>query len=403
MNLAIRDIRHNLGRFALTTFGLGMLLMVVMGMGGIYRGLMEDAVFLLDRLDADLWIVQHDTRGPFAEVSRIPTTLEDRLLAVPGVAKARRFLSHTIQREYKGKPLRIVVQGLAWPEDRGEWLPLMAGRPLVAGHFEMIADFSLGLSLGTRMRLGKDEYTVVGITKGMMAQSGDGMAFFTIYDAQAIQFDFSGTALRLERAARERRARKTDLTRQQPGLLERAEGPTSQLAVLSPPTVSAVMVWLDPSANRDEVQRLINGWGDVTAYTDQDQRDFLVKGLVDKSRRQIGLFRGLLVAISAVVMSLILYTLTLDKIHDIAMLKLMGARTRVILRMILEQAVLMGALGYAIAYAAGIQVFPKFPRKVVILNEDLITLAGIVLLISLLASGLGIWKAIKIRPNEVLS
>jgi putative ABC transport system permease protein len=35
MNLAIRDIRHNFGRFVLTTVGLGLLLMLVMGMGGI--------------------------------------------------------------------------------------------------------------------------------------------------------------------------------------------------------------------------------------------------------------------------------------------------------------------------------------------------------------------------------
>jgi hypothetical protein len=39
MNLAIRDIRHNFGRFVLTTVGLGLLLMLVMGMGGIYPGL----------------------------------------------------------------------------------------------------------------------------------------------------------------------------------------------------------------------------------------------------------------------------------------------------------------------------------------------------------------------------
>ena len=54
------------------------------------------------------------TRGPFAEVSRIPANLEDRVRAVPGVAAARRFVSHTIQREFRGRPLRIVVQGLSW-------------------------------------------------------------------------------------------------------------------------------------------------------------------------------------------------------------------------------------------------------------------------------------------------
>ena len=73
---------------------------------------------------ADLWVVQGSTRGPFAEVSRIPANLEDRVRAVPGVAGARRFVSHTIQREHRGRPLRMVVQGLSWPEDKGDWLPL---------------------------------------------------------------------------------------------------------------------------------------------------------------------------------------------------------------------------------------------------------------------------------------
>ena len=95
MNLAVRDIRHNAGRFAFTTVGIGLLLMIVMGMGGIYRGLIHEATLLVDRVGADFWIVQGSTRGPFAEISRIPATLEDRVRAVPGVARARRFVSHT--------------------------------------------------------------------------------------------------------------------------------------------------------------------------------------------------------------------------------------------------------------------------------------------------------------------
>ena len=63
MNLAFKDIRHNAGRFALTTVGIGMLLMVVMGMGGIFRGLVDDATLLVTAIDGDLWIVQRDTRG----------------------------------------------------------------------------------------------------------------------------------------------------------------------------------------------------------------------------------------------------------------------------------------------------------------------------------------------------
>ena len=75
MNLAIRDLRRSLGRFLLTTAGLSLLVMIIMGMGGIYRGLVADALVLLNHTDADLWVVQRDTRGPLAEPSHVPRSL----------------------------------------------------------------------------------------------------------------------------------------------------------------------------------------------------------------------------------------------------------------------------------------------------------------------------------------
>ncbi len=403
MNLAAKDIRHHFGRFVLTTAGVGLLLMIVMGMGGIYRGLIAEATLLVDRIGADLWIVQANTRGPFAEISRVPASLEDRARAVPGVGSARRFVSHTIQREHRGRPLRIVVQGLAWPEDRGDWIPLVAGRALRQGHYEMIADQSLGLTLGERIPLGKDLYTVVGLTAGMVGSGGDGLGFFTASDAQNIQFDLPGESVRLEREARRTRVEAQDLGRVQPLLAERGAGPAANIPALGPATVSAVMVSVNPGDDAEQVAATIASWADVTVYTTQQQLDLLLSGMVDKARRQLGLFRVLLILISTIIMALILYTLTLDKIHDIAMLKLIGARNRVIVGLILQQALLIGALGYGLAYALGQWAFPRFPRLVVIEIPDLIQLAVIVLLISTLASLLGIWKAMRVEPNKVLA
>jgi putative ABC transport system permease protein len=175
MNLAVKDIRHNLGRFALTSLGIGMLLMMVMGMVGIYRGLMEDATLLIDNVGADIWVVQNNTRGPFAEVSRVPKNLLDRVAVIPGVKNAREFIYHMIQREYHGKPLRMGVVGLSWPLDKGEWLPLIAGRSLSQAHYEMGVDQKLGVQLGEKLRLGKETFLVVGITKGMISSGGDGL------------------------------------------------------------------------------------------------------------------------------------------------------------------------------------------------------------------------------------
>jgi putative ABC transport system permease protein len=403
VNLAVRDIRHNLGRFVLTTFGIGLLLMIVMGMGGIYRGLVQDATLLVDRIGADLWVVQRDTRGPFAEESRLLTALEDRLRAVPGVARSRSFLTFTIQREHRGEPLRLTVQGLAWPDDRGEWLPLASGRALGHAHYEMIADESLRLALGEKVSLGKDTYTVVGLTRAMTSPAGDAMAFFTRLDAQAIQADSSGEATRLSRSARYQRSRQTDLGRKLPWVIERNRGPAAAIPELDRPQVSAVMLTLDAGADHAAVRALIARWPDVSVLTTQDQRELLLGGIVDRSRRQLALFRVLLIIVSAIIMALILYTLTLDKLHDIAMLKLIGARTRVILGLILEQALLLGVLGYGVAFVVGRWAFPLFPRRVIVTGPDLVLLAGVVLVISVTASLAGITRALRVAPNEVLS
>ena len=403
MNLALRDIRHSLARFVLTSLGLGLLVVIVMGMGGIYQGIVEDATLLVDELDADLWIVQHETKGPFAEISRVSPSLEDRAKAVQGVDYARRFVTHTIQREIQGRTLRIAVVGLAWPQDKGNTLPIVTGRPLRQGHYEMITDSSLELAIGEQVRLGKDDYQVVGVTQGMVSSGGDGLAFFSASDALAIQFDTSAESTRLEREARRARVERIENSGTQPSLMERANLPSSQLPAISPPMVSAVLVNIKPGYDRDSVAAIIEAWPDVSVFTASEQRELLLRGPVDKARRQIGMFRVLLVAISAIIVALILYTLTLDKLHDIALLKLIGARDSMILGLVLQEALILGAAAYLIAYFAGRYLFPHFPRRVIITPDMYLWLAGAVTLICILGSLLGIWRAMRVEAREVLS
>ncbi|MDZ4694485.1 MAG: FtsX-like permease family protein, partial [Deltaproteobacteria bacterium] len=167
--------------------------------------------------------------------------------------------------------------------------------------------------------------------------------------------------------------------------------------------VSAITVRVTEGTDPAAVAATIAAWPDVSVHTRDDQVQLLVYGMIDKARRQIGLFRVLLVIISTIIMALILYTLTLDKIHDIAMLKLMGARNSMIVGLILQQALLLGGLGFGIAWNLGGWIFPKFPRRVLITPEDLWGLAAVVVLISVLSSALGIWKALRVEPNKVLS
>jgi putative ABC transport system permease protein len=257
--------------------------------------------------------------------------------------------------------------------------------------------------LGEKVRLGKDVYEVVGHTRGMVGTSGDGLTFFTVSDALAIQSDVPGEAVRLERAARRERLENIEIGRLQPLLLDRATGPSGSIPALSKPQVSAVLVALQPGADAAAVRATLGNWPDISVFSTQEQKDLLLSGMVDKAKRQLGLFRVLLIIISTIIIALIIYTLTLDKIRDIALLKLIGARNGVIGGLILQQSLLMGAFGYALAWIIGQFTFPHFPRLVVVEPSDLISLGFIVVIISTLASLLGIWKALRVEPNTVLS
>lgn len=58
MNLAFKDVKYNFLRFLLTTAGVGFLIMASTGMVGLYRGIVGDALLVVDKIGADLWVVQ---------------------------------------------------------------------------------------------------------------------------------------------------------------------------------------------------------------------------------------------------------------------------------------------------------------------------------------------------------
>ena len=75
INLASRDILHGWGKFVFTGVGLGGLLIgVTLTMAGVYRGMVDDGKALIENAGADLWVVQKDTLGPYAEPSSIAMT-----------------------------------------------------------------------------------------------------------------------------------------------------------------------------------------------------------------------------------------------------------------------------------------------------------------------------------------
>ncbi len=82
ISLAYKDISHSLSKFVITAVGVGMLLGIVLIMIGVYRGMILDATALVKDIDADVWVVQEHTLGPFAEPSRLHEDIKNSLRSI---------------------------------------------------------------------------------------------------------------------------------------------------------------------------------------------------------------------------------------------------------------------------------------------------------------------------------
>lgn len=394
MNLALRDVRYHLGRFLLTALGLSLLLATVMSMGGIYRGMVEDALSIVRASGADLWVVQKNTNGPFAETSRIPEDLYRVIRAVPGVRDASPIAFQSLQLRVGPKPFRVQIIG-ARPGSLGSAPAVSAGRPILRSRYDMLVDRKAGVPLGTTVRIGGMLFTVVGLTEGIVSNSGDPAVFVALQDAQEIQF------LKANEAIRNDRARLAADLRDEPalaGVRAEAFAPIMQTTHLA----NAILVRLESWANPREVAGLIERWNHYRAMTAAEQEDVLAKSVIDRARQQILLFRIILLAVSTVIIALIVYTMTMEKTRDIATLKIIGASDWKIGGLILQEALTLGLLGYGLGAILITFTYEYFPRRVAILPFDQYVLLGIVIIICVLASLLGIRRALGIDPTTAL-
>lgn len=375
MNLALKDIRHGLFRFVLTCFGLGLLMTVVLAMIGIYNGLVSDALAVVKAPAADVWVVEAGTKGPFAEASSIPADTRDAVARMPGVAEAGAVNYQNVEAAHTGQTLRLYVIGYE-PGRPGGPQAIAEGRGIGAGHFELVADRKTGLVTGDTIRLGRNRFTVVGLVEGAMNSGGDPAVYMTLADAMALQTELAPADQRVQAA--------------------RGAGAVKSASV------AAVIVRVTPGAERDLLTATLRQWKHLAALSQAEQEEILLASVVDKARRQIGLFLGILLTVSAVVIALIIYTMTMEKLKQIATLKLIGAPDRTIVGLIVQQALILGASGWGIGLGLILLVKDVFPRRVVLEPFNVAVLAGIIVVVCLAASGLGVRAAMKVDPATAL-
>lgn len=375
INLAWRDISHSLGKFITTALGVGLLIGVVLVMIGIYRGMVHDAMIVPNNISPDLWVVQKETLGPFAESSRLHEDLKYSLKGLEGVKAVHPLTFQGVQIHKNSKPIRVYALGY---ESLSSFQPftLTQGTAIKIRNKEIIVDTKTGFKLGDEVHLGRNRYTVVGLTHKAVSSGGDPMVYLDLREAQELQFLFSNEQIRNDRAR---------------------GGQSSATAMVNAFSLT-LKAGFDPKTVGDEIHR----WKHQEVYTAQEQSDILTKNLIERSAKQIGMFTMILLIVSSVIISLIIYTMTMGKIKEIAILKLIGASNMIITKMIAQQSLLLGMLAFI-----GGNIFANasanfFPKTVILIPTDALKLFSVIIIVSILASLSGIRSALKIDPASAI-
>ena len=398
ISLAGRDIMHSWGKFVFTGAGLGLLIGVTLSMAGIYRGMVDDAKVLLDNSGADLWVVQKDTLGPYAEPSSIYDDTWRGIRSMPGVSRTANVTYLTMQVRQGERDVRAMISGVTTGEPGTPgWPPyLVGGRQITRGHYEAVADVAAGFKLGERIKIRRNSYTVVGLTRRMVSSNGDPMVFIPLKDAQEAQFLKDNDAILQQR----RRAAVNPAFNRPgvPGLLD------AVIALQSTnPYVNAVLVQVASGHSAEEVAASIRRWKRLTVYTRSQMEEILVGKLIATSAKQIGMFLVILSIVSAAIVAFIIYTLTLGKIREIAVLKLIGTRNRTIAGLIMQQAIALGVIGFVVGkITATLVMAPIFPKYVLLEPLDSVKGFVAVVVICVISSIIAIRAALKVDPAEAI-
>lgn len=308
--LARRNLARNPVRLLVSVGGVALALSLTLSLDAIYAGVANQLTTYIDRSGADVWVSQPGVRNLHMVASWLPESVIAEVRAVDGVVEATPILYST--DTIAAGDERAVAYVIGLPADAlmgGPW-EIVDGSDRV-GPGDVIVDRSFarrsGVTVGDRIAVLGGEATIVGLASGT-ASLMNSVAFVSFDDFRAMR--------------------------------------------TGAPVVSFVLVRISDGASAEtvaaEIERRVSG---VTAQS----REAFAAGerrlVTDMSAEVISIMNVIGFVVGLAVVALTVYIATLARRREYGVLKALGARSRVLYLIVLAQAVLSVALGFAIGLA----------------------------------------------------
>ncbi len=308
--LARRNLTRNRVRLVASMGGVALALSLTLALDAIYAGVANQLTTYIERAGADVWVAQSGVRNLHMVASSLPQSVVDEVRAVDGVAAVTPILEATDTVAAGDERAVAYVVGLPPGAPMGGPWDVAEGRGDV-GPGEIVVDRgfarSAGVSIGGTVDVLGGQARIVGLSRGT-ASLVNSVAFVSFSDFAAMR----GGA----------------------------------------PVVSFVLVRVangaSPEAVAADIERAVPG------ATAQSRAGFITSErriVTDMSADVISIMSVIGFVVALAVVALTVYVATLARRREFGVLKALGARNRVLYRVVLLQATLSVAVGFAIGLA----------------------------------------------------
>lgn len=174
VGVAHRNLLADRRRLAVGVLGIGLAIMLVLLLDGLWQGLQRQASAYPDSVGAQLFVAQRGVRDFLGETSTLPISTVDEVRATPGVDWADPVRGQYVVFDLHDKKVAAYVVGYEPGRHGGPWALSSGREPQAAG--EVVVDGALarrhGLSVGDRLEVGGKRFTIVGLAKASAVMTG---------------------------------------------------------------------------------------------------------------------------------------------------------------------------------------------------------------------------------------
>jgi putative ABC transport system permease protein len=372
-NLARKLLLHDRLRFAVAIAGVSVSVMLVLVQVGLYFGFMNTASSLIDSSHADIWVGKK-SNDSFEFATPFDERTYYKVSSVPGVERTERVLINFAQFKLAdGGDLGAQIVGV-------DTAPGV--RPMLAP-WNVIAGDARRLSEAGAIVIDKTEYPKLKIDRVGHTTEVSGVRSEVVAITNGIRsFTTSPIVFTDIRTAR------------------------SFMPQLGEDPVTYVLVKVAPGAKVEDVKARINALPHLAAYTRSEMSSRTRSYWSSRTGVGAGFFTTAVLGIIVgfVVVGQILYSGTLQYIREYGTLKAMGARNSAVVQVILSQAMISAALGFAVGapLAMMMRAAMKGANLTVALSSELyIATLVITAVMCAFAALLSIVKVLRLDPASV--